>query len=113
MVEQPSENIIPSVGETKVDYCLRCHTMALQTCAIYAISSESAQVIGGYAVCGDCGWSPYQDGQGWRERAERAEAANARTRERLDALIAAGFGATTDTLRELRAALDDQEASRG
>lgn len=42
-----------------------------------------------------------------RERAERAEAVVALTRERLDALIAAGFGAVTDTLRELRAALDD------
>jgi hypothetical protein len=47
------------------------------------------------------------------ERAAKAEAALALTRERLDALIAAGFGATTDTLRELRAALDAQEADRG
>jgi hypothetical protein len=48
-----------------------------------------------------------KDRDSWRERAEKAEAANARTRERLDALIADGFGAVTDTLRELRAALDD------
>lgn len=48
-----------------------------------------------------------------QERAEKAEAANARTRERLDALIAAGFGAVGDTLRELRAALDGQEPDRG
>jgi hypothetical protein len=47
--------------------------------------------------------------QMWRERAEKAEAARTVTRERLDALIADGFGATTDTLRELRAALDDTE----
>lgn len=45
--------------------------------------------------------------QMWRERAEKAEAVVALTRERLDALIAAGFGAVTDTLRELCAALDD------
>lgn len=45
----------------------------------------------------------------WRERAGRVEAANARTRERLDELVAAGFGAVGDTLRELRAALDDRE----
>ena len=50
----------------------------------------------------------------WRERAEKAEAARTMTRERLDALITAGFGATTDTLRGLRAALDDiQEPRRG
>lgn len=41
------------------------------------------------------------------ERAETTEAALVVTRDRLDALIADGFGATTDTLRELRAALDD------
>lgn len=46
-------------------------------------------------------WRKY--GTHWRERAEKAEAANARTRTRLDTLIAAGSGATTDTLRELRA----------
>jgi hypothetical protein len=40
------------------------------------------------------------------KRCEKAEAARSVTRERLDALITAGFGATTDTLRELRAALD-------
>lgn len=45
-------------------------------------------------------------GPEWRERAETAEAGNTLTRERLDALIAAGFGATTDTLRKLRASLD-------
>jgi hypothetical protein len=38
--------------------------------------------------------------------AEQAEAANARVRQRLEALIADGFGATTPTLRELLAALD-------
>jgi hypothetical protein len=43
--------------------------------------------------------------QMWRERAESADTALTETRNRLDALIAAGFGATTDTLRELRAAL--------
>jgi hypothetical protein len=48
----------------------------------------------------------------WRERAEQAGAALALARERLDALIAAGFGATTDTLRALRAALDDSKDDR-
>ncbi len=48
-----------------------------------------------------------------RKRAEKVEAANTRARDRLDALIAAGFGATTDTLRELRSALDNQEPDRG
>lgn len=37
-----------------------------------------------------------------RVRVEQAEATIARVRERLDALIAAGFGAVTDTLRALR-----------
>lgn len=40
------------------------------------------------------------------QRAETAEAAIARLCGRLDELIADGFGATTDTLRDLRAALD-------
>jgi hypothetical protein len=47
------------------------------------------------------------------ERAEKAEAALTPARERLDALVAAGFGATTDTLRALRAALDDPKDDRG
>ena len=51
--------------------------------------------------------SAHDEADGWRERAETAKAALTLTRERLDALIAAGFGATTDTLRELRAALDE------
>lgn len=46
------------------------------------------------------------------ERAEKAEATLTLARERLDALIAAGFGATTDTLRALRAALDDPKDDR-
>lgn len=46
-----------------------------------------------------------------RERAEKTEAARSLMRDRLDALITAGFGATTDTLRQLRAALDDQETT--
>jgi hypothetical protein len=48
-----------------------------------------------------------------QQEAGTAEAALSLVRERLDILIAAGFGAVTDTLRELRAALDDQEADRG
>lgn len=48
-----------------------------------------------------------------RGRAEQAEARIARTRRRLDALITAGFGATTDTLRELRAALSAEGGPHG
>lgn len=47
--------------------------------------------------------------QAWyreQDRARLAEAATARVRERLDALIADGFGATTPTLRDLRDLLD-------
>lgn len=51
--------------------------------------------------------TPHQARQAAEERAESAETTLTVTRNRLDALIAAGFGATTDTLRELRAALDD------
>ena len=50
---------------------------------------------------------------GMLARLSRAETANARTRERLDALIAAGFGAVGDTLRELRSTLDGPDDDRG
>ncbi|MFI7468165.1 hypothetical protein [Nonomuraea sp. NPDC049646] len=47
----------------------------------------------------------------WRAHAETAGRRLSVTRNRLDALIAAGFGATTDTLRELRAVLDATDSS--
>ncbi|MEV4458495.1 hypothetical protein [Microbispora sp. NPDC049633] len=44
-----------------------------------------------------------------RAELEQAKAAIARVRERLNALIADGFGATTPTLRDLRDLLDDPD----
>lgn len=108
----PSENVIPSVGEPKIDYCLRCHTMAVQTAAIYAITSKASHVIGMYAICGECGWSPYEADQAWRERAEKAETAAARARALADRWChephpTHDHSCPDDLRRELLAALDD------
>ena len=61
MADSQHEEIVPTVGEAKIDYCLRCHSMDLQVAAIYAITSQGSRQIGGYAVCANCGWSPYAD----------------------------------------------------
>ncbi|MEU7831351.1 hypothetical protein [Nonomuraea sp. NPDC049129] len=80
-----------------------------EVCLFRAAKDVAAVERGGHLVIGSA-----EDLQAWRERAENAEAVVALTRERLDTLIAAGFGAVTDTLRELRAALNDTgDAERG
>ena len=68
MPDPQHEPIVPTVGESKIDYCPHCRSMDLQVAAIYAITSQGSRPIGGYAVCANCGWSPYADADQVRVR---------------------------------------------
>jgi hypothetical protein len=58
------EHVIPSLGEPQVEACLRCKEPTLIVVQIYAITSEAAHRIGGYAICAECGWTPYAEKPG-------------------------------------------------
>ncbi|WP_084959230.1 hypothetical protein [Thermoactinospora rubra] len=66
MIPQPKsddvdDDITVSLGEIRQEWCARCLKSTLDTATIYAFAGTGAYVIGAYAVCEECGWSPYAD----------------------------------------------------
>lgn len=57
--EPVTEEIIPGVGERRQEWCPHCCRTTLVAHSIYAITSQGSHVIGEYAICEECGWSPY------------------------------------------------------
>lgn len=57
-----SEQVIPSVGAPRREQCPHCGNNPLAATSIYAITSQASHLIGGYAICEECTWSPYTSG---------------------------------------------------
>jgi hypothetical protein len=60
----PQAEVILSVGELTVEWCPQCARLTLGATSIYVVSPSGASRIGEYAICGECGWSPYATGTG-------------------------------------------------
>lgn len=54
-----SEEASVAVGAVRHEWCPHCLKNTLQAATISAATSQAVHVIGGYAVCEECGWSPY------------------------------------------------------
>ncbi|KAA9379627.1 hypothetical protein F5972_08205 [Microbispora cellulosiformans] len=52
---------VPLVGEMRHGWCPTCQAASLAMATISAATTEGVTIIGGYAVCEGCGWSPYAD----------------------------------------------------
>ncbi|MBB4935670.1 hypothetical protein F4561_006579 [Lipingzhangella halophila] len=58
------EEATPLIGEPEPLWCPHCQASTLWSATIYAFTSQGSHIIGGWAVCEGCGWSPY----GWQQR---------------------------------------------
>lgn len=58
-----SEETTPTIGAVRHEWCPHCLKNTLQTATISAATSQAVHVIGGYAICEECGWSPYTERQ--------------------------------------------------
>ncbi|MFF3665450.1 hypothetical protein [Microtetraspora malaysiensis] len=53
------EEVIPTVGETRQEWCPRCLKHSVAAATITAVTSQGVHTIGGCAICEECAWSPY------------------------------------------------------
>ncbi|MFI7467444.1 hypothetical protein [Nonomuraea sp. NPDC049646] len=56
---RPTEQVVPVVSDQGYEWCRRCQATTVATATISAVTSERTYTIGGYAICEQCGWSPY------------------------------------------------------
>lgn len=61
MIEPTHEEATPFVGDVTAHWCPHCLKSALMKAAIYVLVSTGPRRIGEWAVCEDCGHSPYEE----------------------------------------------------
>lgn len=52
-----------SIGAPRNDWCPRCLKTTLSRSSIYAVASIGPIRVGEWAICDECGHSPYQEDQ--------------------------------------------------
>ncbi|MEZ0073604.1 hypothetical protein [Planotetraspora sp. GP83] len=55
---------VPLLGDLRHGWCPHCRALTLSMATISAVTDAGVTVIGGYAVCESCGWSPYAENRG-------------------------------------------------
>lgn len=63
-VTSGTEQATPWVSDPSYAWCQRCQKSTLITCSIVVATSHGVGVVGGYASCEACGWSPYAEAAG-------------------------------------------------
>lgn len=61
MSDDARERLTPYIGERANTWCPHCHKTTVTGGPIYALSTTGPRRIGGWGICEECGYSPYEE----------------------------------------------------